>query len=120
MSKSPNRSHPSRFATNILYAYLCGFHVTPNVRISPIIDFKICAQGDRYFVPQNLLGCTAMFLIECRPTFQRHVLPPSSGHPEDSELHTHHHENLKSHISVIFIASSYLAGYSYNIKTMVK
>jgi hypothetical protein len=58
---------------------------------------------------QNLLGCTAMFLIECRPTFQRCVLPPSSGRwviastseisvdiqlrtrqyiPEDSELHT--------------------------------
>jgi hypothetical protein len=31
---------------------------------------------------QNLLGCTAVFLIECRPTFQRCVLPPSSG-PDD-------------------------------------
>jgi hypothetical protein len=28
---------------------------------------------------QNLLGCTAVLLIECRPTFQRYVLPPSSG-----------------------------------------
>jgi hypothetical protein len=28
---------------------------------------------------QNLLGCTAVFLIECRPTFQMYVLPPSSG-----------------------------------------
>jgi hypothetical protein len=28
---------------------------------------------------QSLLGCTAVFLIECRPTFQRYVLPPSSG-----------------------------------------
>jgi hypothetical protein len=27
---------------------------------------------------QNHLGCTAMFLIEFRPTFQRYVLPPSS------------------------------------------
>jgi hypothetical protein len=25
-----------------------------------------------------LLGCTAVFLIECRPTFQRYLLPPSS------------------------------------------
>jgi hypothetical protein len=25
---------------------------------------------------QNLLGCTAVFLIECRQTFQRCVLPP--------------------------------------------
>jgi hypothetical protein len=28
---------------------------------------------------QNLLGSTAVFLIECRPTFQRYMLPPSSG-----------------------------------------
>jgi hypothetical protein len=81
---------------------------------------------------QNLLGCTAVFLIECwpavfltecRPTFQRCMLPPSSGrwvitlmmeaartsetsvniqlrtwqyNPEDSELHTRCRENLKS------------------------
>jgi hypothetical protein len=61
---------------------------------------------------QNLLGSTAVFLIECRRTFQSYVLPPSSGHrpgdggstylrnvvdiqlrtrqyiPEDSEIHT--------------------------------
>jgi hypothetical protein len=30
-------------------------------------------------VAQNRMGCTAVFLIECRPTFQRYVLPPSSG-----------------------------------------
>jgi hypothetical protein len=71
---------------------------------------------------QNLLGCSAVILIECRPTFQWYVLPPSSGlialvieaaripetsvdiqvrtrHyiPEDSELHTRRRENLKSH-----------------------
>jgi hypothetical protein len=28
---------------------------------------------------QSLLGCTAAFLIGCRPTFQRCMLPPSSG-----------------------------------------
>jgi hypothetical protein len=32
-----------------------------------------------YDEAQNLLGCTAVFLIECRPTFQRYVLPSSSG-----------------------------------------
>jgi hypothetical protein len=48
-----------------------------------------------------------------RPTFQRYVLPPSSGMmdnyfirkyiPEDnSELHTHRRENLKSHVSRTF------------------
>jgi hypothetical protein len=31
------------------------------------------------FEAQNLLGCTAVFLIECQPTFQRYVLPPSTG-----------------------------------------
>jgi hypothetical protein len=28
---------------------------------------------------QNLLGCTAVFFIECRQTFHRYVLSPSSG-----------------------------------------
>jgi hypothetical protein len=27
---------------------------------------------------QSLLGCTAVFLIGCLPTFQRCILPPSS------------------------------------------
>jgi hypothetical protein len=34
---------------------------------------------------QNLLGCTAVFLIECLPTFQRYVLPPSSGRLVDGD-----------------------------------
>jgi hypothetical protein len=58
------------------------------------------------FEAQNILGCTAVFLIECRPTFQSCVLPPSSGQyiPEDSELHTRRRENLKSHTFVfVFI-----------------
>jgi hypothetical protein len=73
---------------------------------------------------QNLLGYTAVFLIECRLTFQRCVLPPSSGLiiialmmkvarayetsvdiqlrtrqyiPGDSGLQTRRRENLKSH-----------------------
>jgi hypothetical protein len=69
---------------------------------------------------QSLLACSAVFLIECRQTFQRCVLPPSPGRwmmeavctsetsvdiqlrtrqyiPEDSELHTRHRENVKSH-----------------------
>jgi hypothetical protein len=28
---------------------------------------------------KNLLGCTALFLTGCRPTFHRCVLPPLSG-----------------------------------------
>jgi hypothetical protein len=74
-------------------------------------------KNNRFLEAQNLLGCNAMFLIGCRPTFQRCVLPPSSGRshartsetsvdiqlrtqqyiPEDSELHTRRRENLKSH-----------------------
>jgi hypothetical protein len=71
-----------------------------------------------FYKAQNLLGCTAVLLIECRPTFQRYVLLPLSllalmmeaartsetsvqiqlrtrqYIPEDSELHTRRRENL--------------------------
>jgi hypothetical protein len=43
---------------------------------------------------QNLLGCTAMFLIEWS-TIQ---LRTRQYIPEDSELHIRHSENLISHI----------------------
>jgi hypothetical protein len=55
---------------------------------------------------QNILRCTAVFLIECQPTFQRYMLPQHQGDiqlrtrqyfPEDSELHTRRRENFKSH-----------------------
>jgi hypothetical protein len=78
-----------------------------------------------------------------RPTFQRCVLPPSSGQslvdinlrtrqyiPEDSELHTCRHENLKSHkwpniqtngfynsvrCYALFIQNSYIQNQTKNI-----
>jgi hypothetical protein len=82
-------------------------------------EFSSSDGGD--YEAQNLLGCTAVFLIECRPTFQRYVLPSSSVAltmeaacssatsvdiqlrtrqyiPENSELHTRRRKNLKSHI----------------------
>jgi hypothetical protein len=34
---------------------------------------------------QNLLEYTAVFLIACQPTFQRCVLPASSGHGSTSQ-----------------------------------
>jgi hypothetical protein len=37
---------------------------------------------------QNLLGCTAVFLFESRPTSQRYALPPSSGKLTDFQLRT--------------------------------
>jgi hypothetical protein len=82
------------------------------------------SKGQKYEA-QNLLGCTAVFLIECRPTFQGYVLPPSSlialmmeaartsensvdmqlktrqYIPEDSELHSRRRENLKSHTAEV-------------------
>jgi hypothetical protein len=36
------------------------------------------SHGGEYDVQCCLLGCTAV-LNDCRPTFQRYVLPPSSG-----------------------------------------
>jgi hypothetical protein len=75
---------------------------------------KCYSRGNRFVnEAQNLLGYTALYLIECRPSFQNYVLPPSSGRtsetavdnqfrtrqyiPENSELHTRCRENLKSH-----------------------
>jgi hypothetical protein len=46
---------------------------------------------------QNFLGCTAVFLIRCRPTIQRCVLPPSSGPPSASPWWWRQNEPLKSH-----------------------
>jgi hypothetical protein len=46
------------------------------------MDIITCA-----YEAQNLLGCTAVLLIECLPNIQ------------DSELHTRRRGNLKSHIT---------------------
>jgi hypothetical protein len=40
--------------------------------------YEISSSHGGEYEAQNLLGCTAVFLIECRPTFQRYVLPTSS------------------------------------------
>jgi hypothetical protein len=40
---------------------------------------KISSSCGSEYEAQSLLGCTVMFLIGCRPTFQRCMLPPSSG-----------------------------------------
>jgi hypothetical protein len=73
-----------------------------------------------------------VFLNECRPTFQRYVLPPiiialmmeavrtsettvdiqlRTRHyiPEDSEIHTRRRENLKSHILSHYITLHYMS-----------
>jgi hypothetical protein len=44
-----------------------------------IIDCEISNSHGGEYEAQNLLGCTAVFLIDCRPTFQRCVLLPLSG-----------------------------------------
>jgi hypothetical protein len=38
---------------------------------------------NKIITAQNLLGCTAVFLNEFRPTFKRCVLSPSTGRPDD-------------------------------------
>jgi hypothetical protein len=43
-----------------------------------VISVDYCENTHSYEA-QNLLECTVVFLIECRPTFQRYVLTPSSG-----------------------------------------
>jgi hypothetical protein len=40
---------------------------------------EISSSHSGEYEAQNLLGCTAVLLIGCRPTFQWCVLPPSSG-----------------------------------------
>jgi hypothetical protein len=37
-----------------------------------LLSFRNYASGEA----ENILECTAVFLIECRPTFQRYILPP--------------------------------------------
>jgi hypothetical protein len=49
---------------------------------------------------QNLLGCTAVFLIETSVDIQSRT---RQYIPEDSELHSCRRENLKSHTADIFV-----------------
>jgi hypothetical protein len=53
-------------------------------------ECDISSSHGKEYEAQNLLGCIAVFLTECRLTFQRYVLPPSSGRshiPQDSDPH---------------------------------
>jgi hypothetical protein len=43
------------------------------------VSCEISSSHGGEYEAQNLLGCTSVFLIEYRLTFQRYVLPPSSG-----------------------------------------
>jgi hypothetical protein len=40
------------------------------------VSSEISSSHGSEYEAQYLLGCTAMFLIECRQTFQKYVLPP--------------------------------------------
>jgi hypothetical protein len=79
-----------------------------NIVVKLIFCEILSSHGSKYEA-QNLLGCTAMFLTECRLTFQRYVLPDTlmmvaartsetsvdiqlrtwQSMPEDSELQTY-------------------------------
>jgi hypothetical protein len=47
-----------------------------NHTLKIIRTFEISSSHGGEYEARNVLGCTAVFLIECRPTFQRYVLPP--------------------------------------------
>jgi hypothetical protein len=36
-------------------------------------DCEISSSRGGEYEAQNLLGCAAVFIVECRPTFQKHV-----------------------------------------------
>jgi hypothetical protein len=36
-----------------------------------LVEYEVPSSHGGEYEAQNLLGCTAVFLIECRPTFQR-------------------------------------------------
>jgi hypothetical protein len=66
------------FRVRIVYTKRIQIHARDcNGAISNISECEISSSHSGEYEAQNLLGCTAVFLIECRPTFQRYVLPPS-------------------------------------------
>jgi hypothetical protein len=76
------------FRMRIVYTKIIQIHAWDcNGAISNISECEISSSHSGEYEAQNLLGCTAVFLIECRPTFQRYALPPSpewSHRPDDS------------------------------------
>jgi hypothetical protein len=69
------------------------------------------------------MGCSAVWSDRSLQTFQRSLLPPSSGQcvfyqttrrykPEDNYLHVHRRENLKSHFTNLKINFRKFLGYN--------
>jgi hypothetical protein len=52
------------------------------IKIKRRVNCQISKSHGGEYEAQNLLRCTAVFLIVCLPTFQRYELPPSSS-PDD-------------------------------------
>jgi hypothetical protein len=70
--------------TKLWEAYrMTGGYVTDTINICEISS----SHGGEYEVQNCLLGCTAVY-NNCRPTFLRYVLPPSTGmiSKDNSEL----------------------------------
>jgi hypothetical protein len=98
MSRSYNSSPPKRLRgvswDSFSFSTEIQFHAVGRNRSECVITSRHCqscffenksdtceissSHCDEYEA-QSLLGCTAVFLIGCQPTFQRSVLPPSSG-----------------------------------------
>jgi hypothetical protein len=61
---------------SFIFIYFVKAHIYSYVNK---IQCKISGSHSSIYEVQSLLGCTAVFLIGWRPTYQRCVLPPSSG-----------------------------------------
>jgi hypothetical protein len=64
-----------------MYKYSAGYIFLTCSKKNYICEISASHGGE--FEAQSLMGCTAVFLIERRPTFQRYVLPQSSERPDD-------------------------------------
>jgi hypothetical protein len=97
----PNIVFFLRFSYNFWYLLSISFQCSNVIKKPKLNETNtICTEA------QNLLECTAVFLTECRPTFQ---LRTRQHIPEDSELHTRCRENLKSHtICTVFLQHGFV------------
>jgi hypothetical protein len=74
-------SDPFLSQCGFIFRFYNIFLSTLNI-IYNVINYGLCMISSSHcgeYEAQNLLGCTVLFLIECPPTFQRYLRPPSSG-----------------------------------------
>jgi hypothetical protein len=72
---SSNDINVDVYRVYIKYEVFARAQVSKTLEIHFVLTLVITRKDEA----QSLMGCTAVFLIECRQTFQRCVLPPSPG-----------------------------------------